>query len=232
MNILDDSRFLPLTLDSGESPEVRFWDLEEPPEGRAVEFRLMYRGPLASDGNFRQKHAVRKSLHPQIKQYWKDNPVLRNYLVPEGFTGEQCAIPVMQIADQYKCGTHRFVPLARKDWKVSCALDILFMRRGFPGNITNNGGDLDNRLKTLLDGLRVPDLKDTACLPAESEEGFDPVFCLMEDDAQITSLKVTTDRMLWSPEPEDRERHVLLIIHVHLYMGTHPANLVGLPGNL
>src|SRR5665213_757384 len=59
------------------------------------------------------------------------------------------------IANDYaRCG-FRFVPLVRKKNGFTYGLDILFLRRGHPGELIVSG-DLDNRLKTLIDGLKVP----------------------------------------------------------------------------
>jgi hypothetical protein len=93
-------------------------------------------------------------------------------------------------------------------------LDILFLRRDPPGSPIITGGDIDNRLKVLLDGLKMP--KDCSQLPANWRPGLDqnPLYCLMEDDNLITEIKVTSDRLL-IPATEDEHRNsVELVIHV------------------
>jgi hypothetical protein len=67
-------------------------------------------------------------------------------------------------------------PLGPED--IFCALNILFLRRDAPGKVVSGDGDLDNRLKTLFDALRVPNTADG--LPSPPEDGFNPVFCLLE----------------------------------------------------
>lgn len=101
-----------------------------------------------------------------------------------------------QLGKKFHRGSHNFVPLVREQEDTYCSLNILFLRRDHPGKIVSGGGDLDNRLKTLMDALRVPDT--AAGLPDVPEEGFDPIFCLLQDDAQITALQVVTDRILAS----------------------------------
>ena len=54
------------------------------------------------------------------------------------------------------CNGNRFVPLVSKAGGFTCSLDILFLRRDDPEGPIESGGDIDNRLKVLLDGLRMP----------------------------------------------------------------------------
>ena len=39
---------------------------------------------------------------------------------------------------------------------LTCGLKILFLRKEGPGKLILQGGDIDNRLKTLLDALKMP----------------------------------------------------------------------------
>jgi len=76
---------------------------------------------------------------------------------------------------------------------------------------------LDNRVKTLIDALRMPkganELKGNetpAC-------GEDPFFCLLEDDDLVTSLSVESDMLLDAPIAGDGgEGRVKLVISVEL----------------
>ncbi|MBZ5609865.1 MAG: hypothetical protein LAP38_16515 [Acidobacteriia bacterium] len=204
-----------------------------------MEFRLVYRGPLSSSSrsNSRatEKHQIRKQLSPQLHQFWKEHPHLKHFLT----TGEFLRGPselgepqnlVTRLAKQFSRGAHTFVPLVREQDDTYCSLNILFLRRDAPGRIVTGGGDLDNRLKTLLDALKVPQTTDG--LPDVVEQGFDPIFCLLQDDSQITSLSVIADRILAPLEAAEREKDVVLVIHVHVYRGTNAAQVTGLPGNL
>jgi hypothetical protein len=74
------------------------------------------------------------------------------------------------------------------------------------------GGDIDNRLKTLFDGLRIPkELKEIGGVPIEDDEK--PFFCLLQDDALITEVKVRADTLL-TPQLSGRADDVKLIIGV------------------
>ena len=116
---------------------------------------------------------------------------------------------VQHVADNFsRCG-FRFVPIARRENGFTCSLDILFLRRGHPGELIADGGDIDNRIKVLFDSLKIP--RECQEIPDERPaEGEDPFFCLMEDDSLITSVKITTDRLLTPLEGEESESDVEL----------------------
>jgi hypothetical protein len=215
-------------------PQEKSWKIQEPPAPEDgyidMEFRLVYRGPLPSssrsNSRAKDKHAIRKSLHLQLREYWKEHPQLKHMMEPNWLQPESV---LSKIAGQFMRGPHRFVPLSREREDSYCSLNILFLRRDIPGKIVSGGGDLDNRLKTLIDALRVPDV--TEGLPAVPEPGDDPIFCLLQDDNQITSLNVITDRILTPIEQDEHRDDVLLVIHAHIYRGTNVSQIMGLPGS-
>jgi hypothetical protein len=103
------------------------------------------------------------------------------------------------------------VPLVRNSLALTCALDILFLRKGGEGSLIAEGGDLDNRIKTLFDGLRMPKPGEVGP-PNAGEDPEAVTFCLLEDDSLITDFAVTTDRLLTHPGAKESE--VLLVIDV------------------
>jgi hypothetical protein len=191
-----------------------------------MQFRLTYQGPLPSQqkksGIAVAKHLIRKQLHKQLAQLWKDHDFLKFYV--EGYVkstsdAEGNIVPlgprvIEAMADKHRIGDFRFVPLVGDEdtfGPLSCALDILFLRRSKPGALVS-GGDIDNRIKTLLDALRMPqDLNELKNI--QREAGEDPFYCLMTDDRLVTEIKVTTDQLLMPPEPH-RTKDVNLVIHV------------------
>ena len=38
--------------------------------GRTLKFRLVYEGPLPSNGSPQEKHAIRKAFHGQLRELW------------------------------------------------------------------------------------------------------------------------------------------------------------------
>jgi hypothetical protein len=54
-----------------------------------------------------------------------------------------------------RVGQFEFAPLVTKKLDLVAELDVLFLRPEPPGSV-GHGGDIDNRIKTLLDSLRIP----------------------------------------------------------------------------
>ena len=168
-----------------------------------MEFRLTYEGPLmpASRSATRpsHKHEIRREFHKQLKHYWAVHPTLVTMLGYDRMSTQSMVrlgiSRVEQLTIKFDKYGYNFVPLITEDLALVCSIDILFLRPNIPGTIVKSG-DLDNRLKTLFDALRMPSQKgelggfDTP-LPDEK-----PFYCLLEDDGLITHISVTTDTLL------------------------------------
>lgn len=200
---LDDSiRYVVGDLNCGASP---------------VEFILSYKGPLVANGSPIEKHRIRRLLHPQLANLWKQHPLLSDatsILLNKGFDEGRIlkATRVDWISENHRRGQFRFVPLVSTDLNLVCSLDIQFLRREPPGALVRHGGDIDNRLKTLFDAMRVPDEAQVA--KAAPQEGEEPFYCLLEDDALITGFCVTTQRLLDPLGDGENPKDVALNINV------------------
>ncbi len=165
-----------------------------------MEFTLTYQGPLKANGNPEQKQAIRRALHPQLKNLWQQPPLktIRWHLNP-GMSGIRKSV-----------GAFTFAPLVSEYFYITAELDILFLRPEPPGSILTQGGDIDNRLKTLFDALRVAQTDSE--IPPKDKPGQDedPLLCVLEDDNLITKVTVKTDRLLIPPPSKN---------HVHLIIG-------------
>ena len=204
-----------------------FWRWPEEDAGETVQFRLIYKGPLPSQRSggkggslSRDKHSIRRQLHPQLKELWDKRHHLKftlEHRTTKHSSGDRQAYKsansdAMRIADKYIEGEFRFLPLITPENGLACKLDILFLRRDAPGSLIENGGDLDNRIKVLLDALKVPNRGTMVnVLP---EEGENPLYCLLSDDRLITDISVVTDRLLMPLESRDRIHDVFLVIQV------------------
>jgi hypothetical protein len=174
-----------------------------------MEFTLHYRGPLkaASQKKKRKdhKHCLRKQFHKQLKELWK-LPQLSEFqnalLVPEPDALESRTL-------LRRVGQYHFAPLISSYFDLVASLEIVMLRPEPEGRIFVRSGDIDNRLKTLLDALKVPN--ETAALPdnvpPSSDETF---FCLLEDDSLITNVDIQTAHWL-EPDAQDSDEVVLLL---------------------
>lgn len=174
-----------------------------------MEFRLVYQGPLPAAGTgstrSREKHAIRCALHPQLAELWRTHKQLEAIYLNQH-------IMESHLGDKFVRGDVRFVPLVCEYFNTVCLLDVLFLRRDRPGSIVQSGGDIDNRLKVLFDALRVPSQSELG--PERPELDRNRFYCVMEDDALITQVKVTTDRLLTPRRHDEAENDVHVILHV------------------
>jgi hypothetical protein len=151
-----------------------------------MEFRLTYNGRLKSraSATARDKHGIRKKLHPQLRALWSRDPLVNLARLADPHTPRAEG----QISLVERVGAFALVPLASRQWFTVADVDVLFLRRSPPGQLIGHGGDIDNRMKTLFDALRVPNAAElpNGEIPAEDEE---PFYCLLQDDALITTLQ-------------------------------------------
>jgi len=184
-----------------------------------MEFRLIYEGPLPAQGSgggrAKEKHQIRKQLHPQLAELWQQHPVLRS--LKEQVNPLDKSSYVDYVASQYTRLGYRFVPLVwrQPDNVATCELDILFLRRDNPGGILVSGGDIDNRIKVLFDGLKTPKVVEDLGGFNTPDAGEDPFFCLVEDDSLVTRVNIMTDRLLLPMTPPGNPHDVVLIIRVN-----------------
>jgi len=170
-----------------------------------MEFRLIYDGPLKAAAGVDDKHHLRKAFHDQFKVLWEQVPLSDNQDLLED-PPKKNRISVITGFSNYK-----FAPLVCEKLHLICELDITLLRPEAPGSVITQGGDIDNRLKTLFDSLRMP--KNQNEIPSKISEGeFDnPFYCLLEDDNLITKVNVSTDRLL---RKNAGQNDVVMIIHV------------------
>lgn len=202
-----------------------------------LEFRLVYQGLLqgSDEKNTRSehKHAIRRYFHKQLVRLWEVKQPLkgraefhyRHSDAQTGVTVDKTGIDL--VTDRFSLGGQKFIPIVQKEWSLSCSLDILLLRRDhFP---LINSGDLDNRVKTLLDALRIPTVGEYC----QGDEN--PLYCLLENDNLVSELKVTADLLMCPPEQivhspnvniygeqTVKDIHALALIHV-MIKPTHVA---------
>jgi hypothetical protein len=169
-------------------------------------FRLVYRGPLHANAGPKEKQAIRRSLHPQLADLWR-RPPLASVSQQVGLLNPAPGPDILSIV--VNRGGFMFAPLVTSRLDLVCHLEVLFLRPQDPGQLVQ-GGDLDNRVKTLFDALQIPDINQLVGDGPQAEET--PFFCLLENDALITQFSIETDRLL-EPVPDS---HVSLVMRVRL----------------
>jgi hypothetical protein len=189
-----------------------------------MDFTLVYWDTTlkaASQSNKRswEKHHIRRHFSLQLEQLWNLSPVLHWF--------DHARQQRDAYAKKYERGGVEFVPLVMESLGLVCDLEIMFLRPGIPGKIVSDGGDIDNRLKVLLDALRVP--KETSEMPLKTGETIPRrIYCLMEDDKLITSIKVTTDRLLVPEMTADSEACISMRVIVRAISPAAPYEFRGI----
>lgn len=201
---------------------LQFWEAlryqAEPFE--LMKFTLIFDGDLPSAGNKTQPipaSIIRNEFHHQLADLWESHIILRHlasvrttpgaatfqierYPLPEA---DELKPKLAQALDpsliSYCAPIHvpevgvNFIPLVRQSLYLACSVDVLFLRHEEPYNLMRHGGDLDGRIKTLFDALKMPQ-------PGNEYRGTtptaDPLYVVLQDDALISDLSVRSGRLL------------------------------------
>jgi len=164
-----------------------------------MEFTLVYQGPLKANGSIRDKQNIRREFHKQLAELWKQEPlsshmqdshILLKNIVTDDMPPNNSTLVIQRIND------FKFMPLVSSKLNLIAELDITFLRPETPGCIVTQGGDIDNRIKTLFDAFRMP--KESKEIPKDDspKPNENPFYCLLEDDNLITKVAVKADRLL------------------------------------
>src|ERR1700692_3343706 len=118
-----------------------------------MRFTLHCRGKLPSNGSPAQKHALREAFHVQLSELWSNPPL--NKIAGSVFLSNPQRVP---LEFPIVVGDFPFVPLVTSVYLAAAELEIVLLRPEPPGRLITQGGDIDNRLKTLFDSLTIPKL--------------------------------------------------------------------------
>ena len=205
-----------------------------------MKFTLIYDGELPASGNSsKAAYAgnIRNALHLQLFDLWRRDIILRTlartartipdpnsgYLVGQNPIWSPSKLPdwnepIPRLLDGQTdfCASiavpnmGSFIPLVRNSLYLACDLSILFLRHDDDLRVLQKGGDLDNRIKTLFDGLKMPRHIDEQ---GGIRPSSDPLYVLLQDDALIHSFSVKTGKLLGT-NVEKQENLVRLTIDV------------------
>jgi hypothetical protein len=191
--------------------------LAEPEE--LVKFTLIFDGDLPSAGNKPrpiEASNIRNIFHDQLADLWENHVILRQLArtarvwpnvsfaamrpnTPKPLPDFNDPISAPQPHEVDLCKpievpkVGRFIPLVRSSLYLSCAVDLLFLRHEEPFSLMRQGGDLDGRLKTLFDALKMPHPNDEYKGAAPTA---DPLYVVLEDDSLISDFSVKSGRLL------------------------------------
>jgi len=189
-----------------------------------MQFRLTYEGKLygSSRGSTRakHKHEIRKIFHKQLKVLWNTHPVISQWYF--GHQGKEIRVDEWMAEKVPSIGNYKFSPLVHTIHHVYCGVDILYLRQGAPGQIMQSG-DIDNRLKTIFDALKMPSCREQLGgyeEPGENEQLF---YCLLQDDALINRASVETDTLyepLEGDKVEPNDARLIITVDVRRYVPT------------
>jgi hypothetical protein len=211
-----------------------------------MKFTLTYDGELKASGNASNKRdliwGIRQQIGDQLLDLWRVHPALRSvaihwYIAKDKIFGwfekhhsnfsSDSSGPPPEPTDREDCidlcgsisvNGFDFQPLVRDAIGLNCAIDILFLRKEAKGRVYQ-GGDLDNRIKTLLDALRVPTSQELNRIQYDAIYPTQKMYCLLEDDALVTGLGVKTGQLLNRPGTSESEVRLIIDVDVRV---THP----------
>lgn len=179
-------------------------------------FTLTYEDELPPKADREMKWRIRRKLEPQLRSLWEQPPVsvMSKYKDPD-YRPNNCYVGKSRFGLE-------FIPLITTALDLRAKLDVLLLAASLPGDLIRQGGDIDNRLKTLFDALSMP-ANAQQVPPNPDVEPDSRVFCLLEDDKLITSVTVSNDRLLSEPVGSN---HVLVVLRVQpVAFGGNMANL-------
>ena len=151
-----------------------------------MKFKLLYYGDILTNPKKRAQHIadIRMHFHPQLKklvtlQPW-DN--LNKFMMPDATKS-----PIITRL----VGGVDWNPIISSNLKMIAELDILLMH---PEIVGVPRSDIDNRVKTILDGLRCPQNEHE--IGQNTPRDIGPIYTLLDDDHLVTKLTVNTSHLL------------------------------------
>ncbi|MDR1361403.1 MAG: hypothetical protein LBJ18_03860 [Rickettsiales bacterium] len=178
-----------------------------------MKFKLLYFGELLTNPKKRAQHIadIRMQFHPQLKKLLEHSPWnnLTQYMMP-GAT--KSPVSTRHI------GGLDWNPIITPNLKLLAELDVLLLHPEITGQARS---DIDNRMKTLLDGLRAPQNEHEAGENTPRDIG--PIYTLLDDDHLVTRISVNTSHLLSTEQfvyngnrPINNEPPLFMIIDVNV----------------
>lgn len=201
-----------------------------------MEFCLHYYGELKSHDTAAGKHLIRQTLHPQIQSLCRSPPF--SYYFSDDRNGERnrtrkpktgdpeevTVDDMLYLEPMYvELGSKRYWFLISEDLATVADLRITILLPHETGHIVHNGGDIDNRIKTLFDALRVP----SAPSEIPSSDSFDytngGMYCLLRDDKLINRVAIQSYQDHDPKDPDSVKCLIEVETKITVALGTNLA---------
>ena len=181
-----------------------------------MKFKLLYYGDILTNPKKRAQHIadIRMQFHPQLKKLLNFKPWnnLSKFMMPDATKG-----PIIT----RHIGGIDFNPIITSNLNMIAELDILLMH---PEIVGVPHSDIDNRVKTILDGLRAPQNEHE--IGQNTPRDIGPIYTLLDDDHLVTRLTVNTSHLLSQDLFPDGVQHtpdsvfMLIDVNVRVTEGT------------
>jgi hypothetical protein len=175
-----------------------------------MKFKLLYFGELLTNPKKRAQHIadIRMQFHPQLKKLVEHTPWknLQKYMLPA---------PTKSPISTRHIGGIDWNPIITSNLKLLAELEIQLLHPEITGVAHS---DIDNRVKTLLDGLRSPQNEHEVGDNTPSDIG--PIYTLLDDDHLVTKVSINTSHLLCDSIFKDHksinENNIFLMIDVNV----------------
>ena len=183
-----------------------------------MKFKLLYFGELLTNPKKRSQHIanIRMQFHPQLKKLMEHSPWtnLQKYMIPN---------PTKSPVSTRHIGGIDWNPVITPNLKLLAELEIQLLHPEIVGVART---DIDNRIKTLMDGLRCPQNEHEVGDNTPTDIG--PIYTLLNDDNLVTKISVNTSHLLsdmasimcQNQPPKDDNLFLLIDVNVRVGEGT------------
>lgn len=154
-----------------------------------MEFCLHYYGKLKSRDNAAGKHLIRQAMHEQIKSLCISDQFSNSF--KGDVEGSRCENENSMFVEH---SGKRYWFLVSEYLATVVDLNITILMPHTVGRIVQNGGDIDNRIKTLFDALRVPAVSSEIPISDSFDYATSGMYCLLEDDKLINRVSIRSYR--------------------------------------
>ena len=169
-----------------------------------MKFTLVYEGQLkpAAKAKAVDKQNIREVFDAQLKILWTKGQMAEQRTISLGSPDD----PTSTLKSVRQVNSCSYLPVISDKQGLLAKISITWLRYEPPGSILQ-AGDIDNRLKTLLDCLQTPPSGQVEGLSVEGTE--EQPFCtVLDDDALISDINVNTVQDLRS----SAERGAVLLL--------------------